>query len=101
MPYIEPELRKKFDSKIENILKELLFHEDVIAVGEINYIITKLIHEFCVDFPGLNYHLLNNIMGVLESAKQEFYRTVVAPYEDLKRKENGSVSELDKEKSDD
>jgi len=30
-------------------------------------------------------------MGVLESCKLEFYRQVVAPYEDFKKKEHGSV----------
>lgn len=67
--------------------------------GQLNYCITKIIHSYVEDL-GLRYATLNEAMGVLESAKQEFYRTVVAPYEDQKRKENGSVSELDKERSD-
>jgi hypothetical protein len=34
---------------------------------------------------------MNNIIGVLECAKQEFYRKVCSPYEDQKSKDNGNV----------
>ncbi|HOK39385.1 MAG TPA: hypothetical protein PLC87_12045 [Bacteroidales bacterium] len=34
---------------------------------------------------------MSQIIGVLESVKQEFYRRVVAPYEEEKIKENGDV----------
>jgi len=67
--------------------------------GTLNYAITKIIHNYIKD-NGLCYNNLNEVIGVLECAKQEFYRAVAAPYEDIKRKENGSISELDKEKSD-
>ncbi len=60
-----------------------------IRPGELNYLITKA----CVDYLGSrpNYALLNEVIGVLECAKQELYRRVVAPYEDEKRVENGDV----------
>jgi len=35
-------------------------------------------------------------MGALNGANQEFYRVVVAPYEDAKISENGSVYCLDR-----
>ena len=39
----------------------------------------------------LRYFYLNRAMGVLECIKQEFYRRVAAPYEDIKIVENGDV----------
>ncbi len=65
------------------------------TVGELNYLITGLLHAY-IKKHGKKYATLNEVMGVLECAKQELYRTVAAPYEDIKRGENGSVSELDK-----
>jgi hypothetical protein len=56
--------------------------------GELNYVITRLLLDRASQ-P--NYERLNSLMGVLECAKQEFYRRAVAPYENIKIKENGDV----------
>lgn len=95
MPYIKPEDRKRFNTRLENPIIYLV--DEVQEPGDVNYIITKFIHEL-IERRGLRYAVLNELIGILECAKLELYRTVVAPYEDKKRKENGSVSELDKEK---
>jgi len=58
--------------------------------GDLNYVITRLCHKF-LEKKGKKYSTLNTIIGVLECAKQEFYRKVCSPYEDLKEKENGSL----------
>lgn len=58
--------------------------------GELNYAITRLCDLYIVDRE-LNYTNINAVMGALECAKQEFYRRVAVPYEDLRRKENGDV----------
>lgn len=69
--------------------------------GELNYAITAA----CLDYiegrvaflrsmkqnSKVNYTMLNDVMGALESAKLEFYRRVVVPYEEEKIKENGDV----------
>jgi len=55
--------------------------------GELNYVVTKILKEI---YP-LRYFPLNRAIGVLESIKQEFYRRVVAPYEDIKKGESGDV----------
>jgi len=39
----------------------------------------------------LTYSLLNEVMGVLECCKQEFYRRPVADYENKKLDLNGDV----------
>src|SRR3990167_623354 len=58
------------------------------TVGELNFAITHLVNTFC---KGDSYTAFNEVMGVLESAKLEFYRRRVAPYEDNKIAENGDV----------
>ena len=58
--------------------------------GELNYAITRLCDLFITDRE-LNYTNINAVIGALECAKQEFYRRVAVPYEDLRRKENGDV----------
>ena len=58
--------------------------------GELNYQITMLLQTY-VGRHGTNYQNMNDCMGALVGAQQEFYRRVVAPYEDIKIQENGDV----------
>ena len=58
--------------------------------GELNYEITQILRAY-MGHNGKSYQTINDIMGALEGAKQEFYRRVAAPYEDLKIAENGDV----------
>ena len=58
--------------------------------GELNYQFTMVALNY-IDNNGLCYQSLNDIVGALECAKQEFYRRVVVPYEKQKRKDNGDV----------
>ncbi len=87
MPYIKPESREKY----KEVLKELIGLLKSLSVnevdGELNYVVTKLLKEV---YP-LRYFHLNRAIGVLECIKQEFYRRVAAPYEDVKLEESGDV----------
>lgn len=78
MPYIEKKRRKD--------VTELTAH----SPGELNFKITSVIKEY-LDFHGISYLIINDIVGALESSKLEFYRRIVAPYEKEKIKENGDV----------
>ena len=60
------------------------------TVGELNYQITRLVWRYAEISPN-SYVTYNEIIGVLECAKQEFYRRIAAPYEDRKHRENGDV----------
>lgn len=83
MPYIKKEIRPSFENSIINLKPE--------SPGDLNYIISRL----CADYlkrKGKNYALLNEVMGVLACVSQEMYRRVVAPYEDVKIKENGDIA---------
>ena len=86
MPYIKPERREKYKvlNELVSILKSVPAEE---VDGELNYVVTKILKEV---YP-LRYYHINKAMGVLECIKQEYYRRVVAPYEDTKIKESGDV----------
>jgi hypothetical protein len=61
-----------------------------LSPGELNYQFTELCKLY-LRTNGTSYGRINDVIGALEGAKQEFYRRVAAPYEDEKIKENGDV----------
>lgn len=85
MPYIRPSDRDEILPAILNLSAE------IVTVGELNYAITKLCTGFLPVNGSISYSDYNNIIGVLECAKLEFYRRAVATYEDKKIIENGDV----------
>lgn len=84
MPYILKSEREKFNEaeligmKCEN-------------PGDLNYVITKVIHGYLNKKGIIKYQFINDILGALSGATHEFYRRIVAPYEDTKIKENGDL----------
>ncbi len=80
MPYIDRDVRMRLDNgaKPEN-------------AGELNYLVTKLIDDYLQSGGTLRYAHINEVVGVLECAKQELYRRVAVPYEDKKIRESGDV----------
>ncbi len=85
MPYINMEDRKKF----ENIIDEVLDIE-VMTTGELNYLLTCICQCYQVN-QGRSYTTHNDIVGVLECVKQEWYRRQTVPYEQEKIEDNGDV----------
>ena len=88
MPNIKDEKRLKFDEGIADILGALQA-DDEIKMGEINYVISTILWSLWNE--NASYTFGNNLMGVMECVKQEFYRRQLAPYEDEKIKENGDI----------
>ena len=80
MPYIAQGLR-------DVVLKPGIWHEQA---GELNYVMTKLCLNY-IKNNGEKYQHYNDVIGALECCKLEMYRRAVAPYEDLKIKQNGDV----------
>lgn len=87
MPYIDRESRQALLPKVK------VLANDIIGVGELNYCITMLCHLFSRKYGRPAYKDYNEIIGVLECAKQEYYRAVVGAYEDQKMSENGGLDE--------
>jgi len=96
MPYITEEERKELEPYIQ-----YLWLRSEQKRGRINYCCTRLAHLWCLEqmrkVKSLTkkYDIVNDAYGILCSIASEFYDAVVVPYEKLKRKENGPVSQLD------
>lgn len=84
MPYIKQEDRQALDPYIDELLKQL----DIMGAsdGEVNYVVTRILAR---SYPPMSYFTLQRAIGLLECIKQEFYRRVVAPYEDAKKEQRG------------
>ena len=89
MPYIKKEDRIKFDENICDLVNKITNDGVDFKVGEVNYIISSIVWKL---FQGnMSYTNGNNLMGVLECVKQEFYRRKLSQYEDKKITENGDL----------
>lgn len=90
MPYIEKKDRPQYDSLIEDIVDQLTDHGlKAFGVGELNYVISSIVTKIFKQHPSYSYG--NNLVGVLECVKQEFYRRPLVEYEDGKLKTNGDI----------
>lgn len=99
MPYITQEKRNYLDSHIENIHHAIVDLE-MDALGEpdtnntegnLNYIITRLLHLVYGNRDSTRYAHINDAMGLLACVQAEYYRKVAAPYEDQKEHDNGEI----------
>lgn len=91
MPYIKQSDRKFIDAVLNllfDVLRLLSSNDPDGDNGRMNYVITRLINAW---YGSGGYNAFNDAVGVLECVKQEFYRRVVAPYEDKKKEERGDV----------
>lgn len=84
MPYITKERKMRLNESVSRL------NERIESPGELNYVFFTLAFGYLKKF-GMRYAILNEIMGVFSSCASEFYRRVVIPYEDDKRRENGDV----------
>jgi len=82
MPYVDQEARQRLDAG----------HSPQ-NPGELNYLIARTIDRYLSHYSRLTYTIINEVVGVLESVKQEFYRRIASPYEEQKREKNGDVFE--------
>jgi hypothetical protein len=87
MPYIKAEERKAYDEMLEELTHLLRDVPIENLDGHLNYIVTVLLKRLYAP----KYFNYNRAIGVLECVKQEFYRRVVAQYENEKIKGNGDV----------
>lgn len=87
MPYIKNDRRHIYNTLVEEFQDE--WERGDFHPGEMNYFIFKLLDSsWRLD---TSYDNANELMGVLACVSQEWYRRRVAPYEDLKKEENGDV----------
>jgi len=79
MPYILKKRRKEIRRPVC----------DIHNAGELNNLLTLMILDYLPTEP--RYQDYNEVMGVLTCMQLEFYRRLIAPYENKKRKEHGDV----------
>lgn len=82
MPYIKPVLRPA-----ANKIVEMMIRHDIRPDGQLNYVLYK----FCKDTVEPSYNNYKNFLGELNECAEEIRRTILAPYEDEKKSENGDV----------
>jgi hypothetical protein len=97
MPYIKQHMRDELDPFIDAFAKKVKEIHEANPVqtrdGLLNYSITRILNQV---FADAKYHDLNEVIGMLECCKLEYYRVYGGPYEDLKQKENGPVEVFNK-----
>lgn len=81
MPYIQQHSRWQFEDA---------FDVTPATPGEFNYVVTRFAQKY-LSLNGTSYQSFNDLIGALECCKLELYRRQIAPYEDIKIKENGDV----------
>lgn len=88
MPYIKKEIKQLLAEPLEPLANYFSSASNK-DPGHLNYVLTMITRFWLPEDP--RYADFNAAIGVLECAKQELYRRMVAPYEDKKVKENGDV----------
>lgn len=98
MPYIDEVERAELDSQIDNMILAIRDnktnlnnpHDFSNYLGRINYCFSRIIYGVMRD---VSYRNIAMVTGVLENIKQEYYRRVAEPYEDIKIRQNGDLKE--------
>jgi len=90
MPYVKREIRRHLAKWLDGLILNLV---NLTSSGTRNSgVVTYVIYKILVDIYGRgNYERRSNALKVLESVKLEFYRKILAPYEDKKAEENGDI----------
>lgn len=87
MPYISSPRREAYA-----LLRQAVKDTRVDTIGELEYLFCYLA-DLYVGQHLMSFELLNSVVGAFESGKMEFYRKMVAGYEDGKEAANGTVWE--------
>ena len=90
MPYIAKSQKEKIDKGL--IALNLSEFKDA---GSLNYAVHKLIAQYFSQNEQ-DYQSFNDVIGVLDCAKMEIYRRLIAEYEEKKILQNGDVEPYSK-----
>ena len=90
MPYIGSLARQVVDYMLDPLIEELQLMTDngKVNTGIVVYVVYKIVKRLYGDG---RFEKRSNAVKVLENAKLEYYRRVMAPYEEQKRRERGDV----------
>jgi len=96
MPYVSPDEKKVVDPVLNNLIDAISDVDLDYEPGLLNYVLTKIIHNWLPPKDNMKYFYINEVIGVLRCCEVFLIETVLIPYEKTKMKENGNISELDK-----
>ena len=82
MPYIQSRRREQLDPIVD-----LMGLSSVVANGDLNYIL----YAFYKKYRPIGYNNIKNYCAELRACATEIERTILGPYEDKKREENGDI----------
>lgn len=85
MPYIKQERRDDIVDEYGRVNPRSIDN-----AGDLNYAITHLMINYIIN-KELSYQIINDIVGVLVNAKDEFNRRIIVDYENKKIESNGDV----------
>ena len=88
-PYILEWCRKEFEPELSTLMYKLEQIDDKNLGGDVNYIVSCLIHAMRRD--GWNYDAIQRVRGMLDGVKSEFEARLAVPYEISARKRNGDI----------
>lgn len=91
MPYINKEDR---ELHFNSLADELAYRCN--SKGDVTYVVSRIVHKWVMRLGKRSYKTLSKGASVLRDALMCYDATVLLPYEDKKKSENGPVSELDK-----
>lgn len=87
MPYITEKEREEYKEPLFILMRRLA--NKGWKPGHLNYVIYQMVSASFRSKP--SYTRGNRVLGVLSAVGHEFYRRLLAPYEDEKIEENGDV----------
>lgn len=97
MPYIKQERRDQLDDSINELARHIVDiskqeESDGAFAGLLNYSCTRLALEVVrLRFGHIRYWLVAIVSGVFSNVADEFYRRLIASYEDKQIEKNGDV----------
>src|SRR6266403_4176194 len=92
MPYVNKEIRRQTRAPLTTLIDYVKELPDNARDGALNYLISELVGNAFRPAGGWRYHYLHRAYGVFLAAGAEFYRRLVAPYEDKAIENNGDIT---------
>jgi hypothetical protein len=101
MPYIDKNLRRRVETAagwlegdvVETLCETIRALPDDKRDGAVNYVISTIVARSMKPKDGWRYNSLLRAYGTFCAAAAEFYRRLVAPYEDKAISKNGDIPE--------
>ena len=90
MPYLDINSKDRIDTQADLLYKDLNSMPPEELAGVLNYLNFKIVKNW-ITKNGKKYWIFALLIGTLICCILEIYRKLVAPYEEIKEKENGEI----------